>query len=169
MESEALGFRAGELRREDVRIALGDAYFTASELNVFVLGTAGQMSSACTVRLGWAPGGRGQHRVLLCPVCAGPSRVLRTDGRGGLRCRSCDRYRTRHQREKRRRDFRRLGGREADRLQRLLRRASSASPAALSRAGGLVGELVQADHDRLAALMANVDAALWLGKAAADG
>ena len=162
MVSEALGFRAGELRRDDVRVALGDNYFVACELNVFVLGAPGQMSSACSVRLGWNKGGRGQHRVLLCPGCGEPTRVLRSDGRGGLRCRSCDRYRTRHQREKRRRDYRRLGGREADRLLRLLHRASKASPAALSTAGKGVEALVQSDDDRVAALMANVDAALSL-------
>ena len=161
--------RLGEVRVSDFRAAIGSSCDGIGYVDVFVLGRPGEMSSACRVGLCRSRAGRGDHDLFRCPRCGRAKRILFTDGAGGLGCAVCARRLSRHRRDKHRQDFRRLGGREADRLHRLLHRASSASPAALRRAGGLVGEIVQADHDRLASLMASVDAALWLGEAGADG
>lgn len=155
MEFEALLPRFGELCRQDVRVVLGDAYETASTIKVLVLGRPGEMPSAGVVELGWSQGGRGQQRMLICPACGGGRRALHTDGIGGLRCAACLRLRTRHQLEKRRADFRDLGGREEDQLLRAVGHGNGGAHIAQ-----LAVRIVGADYARLDALRAKVRAAL---------
>ncbi len=149
MELEARFARFGEVRRGDVRAALGDDYETSSTVNVLALARPGQMPSAGVIELGWACSGRGRQRMLICPVCAQGRRTLHTDGRGGFGCAGCVRRRTRHQTEKRTVRYRDLGGREEDRLLRLLRHRTG--PDALSVPSALLEQLVQGDVARLRA------------------
>lgn len=144
MEIEAMFFRLGQLRREDVRAALAERYFKINELDVLVLGAAGELGASCTVHLGWSPGGRGKHRMILCPRCLAPKRVLLTDGSGSLACAQCLHHRTRRQRERHTADFRRLGGLAEDRL---LRAATRPHPA-VARLEELARELLEQDRAR---------------------
>ena len=155
MEIEAIGPRIGELRREDVRAGLGDAfYFSEDVVNVFVLGRAGEASSACAVTLCWSSAGRGQHRMLRCPLCRGAKRLLFTDGAGGLGCSKCLKRLTRHQRDKHRREYRRLGGRQEDQLLRLIGKPTRTTPAALEQARRLADQLADGDVGRLNEVLA---------------
>jgi hypothetical protein len=159
MGIEAIAPRLGFLAADDVRHARG---YEPDEVSVLVLGEPGGYSSACTVRLVRMQSGRGQHRALLCPMCLHPRRSLRTDNKGGLACGRCLGTRTRSQQEKHRRDFRSLGGREEDRLLKILARPNRPG-SVLAQSRILADELVRGDADRLAALLPQIEAALSLG------
>ncbi len=160
MRLEATLPRLGELRIEDVRRVLGDQVWTVDHVDVCVLAAPmGGVPSAQRIALGWKRSGRGDHRAMLCPACNLPKEILYTDGRGGLACASCSRRRTREQREVNMPAWKRLGGREEDRLLRLLQR-DGLSSAGLDRARALAEEIVHGDRDRLDALRPRIEAAL---------
>lgn len=161
METEVVVARqAGELRREDVRAALGDRYFTTARVRVTVLGQPGQPPAVTDVGLGWLPAGRaGAHRAVLCPDCSRPCRVLYVDGQGALGCAGCVGYLTRHQRLGASVDYRHGGGREEDRLLRILSRPGITA-AAIDEAQRLCRKLVEIDSSRARALLPMIMAAI---------
>lgn len=162
MGSEAIASKPGTLRIQDVRAALREDFRTAESATVFVVGTLDSGCAATPVRLGWMRGGRGDHRALVCGACGRTANCLHVDGRGGLACKRCCRKRTRRQQETHRRDFRRLGGKEEDRLLRIAAKRV-VTVGALEEAARLAEELVRGDEDRLAALLPTVQAALSRG------
>jgi hypothetical protein len=159
MRVEALLPRLGELRVEDVRLVLGATFWEACDIDAHVLAPVGGVPSSQRVALGWKRSGRGDHRALICPACHAPREILYTDGGGGLACAGCLKRRTREQQELNTRAWRQLGGREEDRLLRLLRRDRLPS-AGLDQARALAEEILCGDRDRLDALHPRIDAAL---------
>jgi hypothetical protein len=159
MRVEAHLPRLGELRVEDVRLVLGASFWDARDIEAHVLAPVGGVPSSQRVALGWKRSGRGDHRALICPVCHALKEILYTDGGGGLACAGCLKRRTREQRELNTRAWRKLGGREEDRLLRLLRR-DGLSSVGLDRARALAVEILRGDRDRLDALCPRIDAAL---------
>ncbi|WP_437656737.1 hypothetical protein [Sorangium sp. So ce1182] len=150
--------RLGELRVEDLRRVLGDQAWKVNHVDVCVLAPPGGVPAAQRVSLGRKRSGRGDHLAVLCPSCSRPKEILYVDGRGGLSCSVCSKRRTREQREVRTTAWK-LGGREEDRLLRLLQRDGLTS-AGLDRARALAEEIVRGDRDRIDALRPRIDAAL---------
>ncbi|WP_437763434.1 hypothetical protein WMF27_41005 [Sorangium sp. So ce281] len=150
--------RLGELRIEDVRRVLGDQIWKVNHVDVCVLAPPGGVPAAQRVSLGRKRSGRGDHLAVLCPSCGRPKEILYADGHGGLSCSICSRRRTREQREVRTTAWKH-GGREEDRLLRLLQRDGLPS-AGLDRARVLAEEIVRGDRDRFDALRPRIEAAL---------
>jgi hypothetical protein len=150
MEFEAIGTKLGRLTVRDVRTALDADFFTGSMVNVAVVGSAQQGAAIARIGLIWVRAGRGDHRMLQCPRCNSGCNQLHVVN-SQLVCARCGKRRTRQQLEKRRRDFRRLGGLEEDRVLRLLATKPD-SPTVLSHARLLARNLAQSDTARVRAL-----------------
>lgn len=133
----------GEVRVRDARAALADAFASAPHVDLLVLARDGGTPVVCRVELVELVSGPHTHRVFACPACQAAVRLL-IARRGSLRCRACDRTRTRRQLERTRADWRRLGGMDEDAVLRLLS-APGASAAKRSRAARLAHEIASAD------------------------
>ena len=149
---EVFSLRIGELRVGDVLDVVGTDVVEV-ELLAVVLGRDGQAPATGRVGVRRHRAGRAYHFMLTCPSCSSPVRVLHNDGAQGIGCRGCAAHRTRHQQQKRRLDYRQLGGREEDRLLRLLR-TSNGNQARRRRARRLARSLAQADHLRVDVVVA---------------
>ena len=155
--------RIGELRIEDLRRVLGDEVWKVRGVDVCVLAADAGLPSVQRVVLGWKRSGRGEHRAVVCPNCRRPKEILYADGAGGLACSICSKRRTREQREACLAVWK-LGGREEDRLLRLLERDHVTS-AGLEHARVLANEIKRGDLDRLKALGSKIKAALTVTEA----
>ncbi len=142
--------RAGELRSRDVRALYGEILHTLPHVDVLVLDIEGRVPVAARVALVSVTAGARTHRILVCPRCE-KARYLLVARHGELRCRTCDRTRTRRQLERTTADWRRRGAREEDRLLRLLSRPTL-SRTNLRLARAFVDGLVAADRARLGEL-----------------
>lgn len=158
MDGEAIFMKPGEITIANIRAALGDTFMNVSEAAVFVLGRPGELSTACAVRFGWLPSGRGEHKVLICPKCDFPKRTLLTDGKGGLSCIDCLGRRTRHQQEKHLKDYRRLGGRQEDRFLNQIIQARNLSASGLWSVWLLKRALIRGDQYRAAIVQHKITA-----------
>jgi hypothetical protein len=157
MTTEVAAAQLGVLRSEDVRYALGDEFHTARSVEVLVA-TATGLPFAGVVLLADKPSGRGDHRALRCPACGMPRfRLYARDGRLG--CGGCMRVHVRRNIERTCASWSR-GGREEDRLLRLVAGRSRPTPAAIDRGLRLAHELVSGDEDRAGAAIQRGEAAL---------
>jgi hypothetical protein len=157
MEMEVTSPRRGELRTRDVRAVFGPAFLELDSVSVLVLDQYGSTPIATTVELIDMPGGRGAHRAFVCQGCREPRRLLLAR-QGKLQCRTCHRFRSRHQAERTLADWRRRGGREEDALFRLLRPGPALTITKVTQAIVLAKEIVAADRMRLTDLQENVAA-----------
>lgn len=133
----------GEVRVRDARAALGDAFASYPYVDLLVLARDGGTPIACRVELVDLVSGPRTHRVFACPACQAAVRLL-IARRGRLRCRACDRTRTRRQLERTRADWRRLGGIDEDAMLRLLS-APGASDEKRSRGACLAHQIAVGD------------------------
>lgn len=138
--------RRGELSIRDLKEVYGSTLGSMSDVDVLVLDESGGMPIATRVELGRRPWGCNARPAVVCPTCFEPKDRLIARG-GRFQCIRCHGYLTRHQQEKHRAAWVRMGAREEDRVLRLLR--PSRGDAELDAARGLVQELVAADHARL--------------------
>ena len=140
--------RLGILTIGDVKAALGRQFGTARTVEVLVPSSTG-MPFAGVVGLTEKPSGRGMHRALSCPLC-GLARLQLFVRNGRLGCVRCMRVHPRRNVERTTASWTR-GGREEDRLVRMVAGRSRPTSAALGRAGRLARDLVLGDEDRAAA------------------
>lgn len=133
----------GEVRVRDARVAMGAGFLVAPWVDLLVLARDGGTPVACRVDLVELVSGPRTHRVFACPACRSAVRLL-IARRGRLRCRACDRTRTRRQLERTRADWRRLGGSDEDALLRLLS-APRSSDAKRAEAARLAERITDAD------------------------
>ncbi len=140
MTFEVMGLEIGLLKVRDLRAA-SHVGRPGSRVGVLVLGLCGEPPFVGDVFLTSKRSGRGDHLALLCLTCARACSVLylRARKRG---CAGCSRHRTRRQTERTLASWRR-GGREEDRLLRIVGRGGSTE--LLRR---LVDEIVAGDNDR---------------------
>jgi hypothetical protein len=157
MRSGVATARLGVLDIRDVRDALGEEFHTAKTIEVLVA-TARGLPFAGVVALVQKPSGRGSHRALACPQC-GESRFKLHVRDGKLGCEDCFRVHARRCTERTCASWN-MGGREEDRLLRLVDGRSRPTSAALERARDLARELVQGDEDRAMAAMQVAGAAI---------
>jgi hypothetical protein len=154
--SEVIVPRLGELRSRDLVAAYGNALAGMQHVDVLVLAAEGPV--AARVELGRLASGPSVHTGLVCQGCQRVVLLLVVRDRE-LRCRACLKLRTNRQRERTTAAWRRRGGREADRLLRLV-----ASPTLhltrgrLAEARDLVKKIVEADVARVAALKGELEA-----------
>lgn len=141
--------RRGELTTRDLRAALGAELAGLQRVDVLVLDAEGRSPLAVSIELTRVRAGWSKRCALRCPTCEQARHLLL--GRGGkVQCSGCHRLRTRRQTERTCSDFVRRGGREEDRLLRLLLpRAKGAARANLERARLLAERLVTLDRDRV--------------------
>jgi hypothetical protein len=151
----------GRLAMADIRALLGRELKTVVSVGVMVLDPDGGLPFVGYVELGWKPSGHGQHRALVCPRCRRCLLVLHTDGVGGIACAPCLKKLSRRNRERTTTAWNELGGREEERLFRLIRRRDH-------RAAGALAELLRGDADRLAAMMPRIEAALTVADVEAN-
>lgn len=137
-------FRAGEIRISDLRLVYRDALLSMRSVAVTVLGEETRLAAA-EIQLTRASFGSGWRVLMLCPRCQSRAQVLLAR-RGMLLCSRCQPRRTRHQMEARRAAWTRLGGREEDRLIRLLTASRSEMHLAEARSSAL--RLLEADRVR---------------------
>jgi hypothetical protein len=152
MTFEVMGTEIGALRIRDVRRALPDGR-PGDDIAVLVLGPHGEPPFIGEVKLTSKRSGRGEHLALLCPACATPRAVLYSR-RGSVACAGCTRRRTRQQTERTLASWKR-GGREEDRLLRLIGRRRS-----LDEMRALVDEIVEGDVDRAHVVLDSYNAAV---------
>lgn len=151
---------------EDLVSVYGAGLREMDHVDVLVLAVDGGAPVAARVELLDVPSGHGMHRVLVCAGCQKSTRLLVARA-GTLRCRACLSLRTNHQRWRSLADWRRRGGREADRLLRLLAHPTRHVTAAkVVEARQLLREIVEADHARLARLQEDLAAVLLCIQAA---
>ena len=137
--------RKGEVRTSDLRLIHGAAILTMPNVDVVVVADAGAPIAArielTTVAFGWT-----KRRAFVCPACGEPRHVLRSQ-EGQLRCNRCRdyRHRTRRQTERTCASFRRIGGREEDRLLRLLLPTGRRATNRMTEARRLVDALITMD------------------------
>jgi len=140
----------GVLDVTDLRGAFGSDHLTLDAVDVVVLDADAGTPFVGRVALGRKRSGPGEHLVLVCPRCEQGRLKLVTDGLGGVACQQCLAVRTRAQLECHTSRFGRLGGRQEDRILRLLDGRRRWSAGGLERARGLADELRRID-DSLAA------------------
>ena len=154
MAFEAMSPRRGEVRVRDLRASLGDHLAELEYVDILVVAEDGMVVTA-RVELTTVRSGPSTRRTFICPACAEPRHLLLAR-EGTLRW--SRHHRTRRQTERNRADFRRMGGREEDRLLRLLlspwRRRTSTR---LTEARRLLNVLIQADRERVALLREKLD------------
>jgi len=145
------GLEVGVLRIADVAAALGPDFPLAKTIEVLVPTTDG-LPFAGVVRLVDKPSGLGTHHALACPQCGAPKfKLLVFDG-GRLGCSKCAHKHPRRNAERTCASWN-LGGREEDRLLRLVAGRSKPTTVAVERAVRLAHELVHGDEDRAAAVL----------------
>jgi hypothetical protein len=159
-ESKVHSPRLGVLRVSDVAARFGAAITTRTAVAVRILTAEGRPPFIGEVTLGRKRSGRGEHLALQCPACHSGCGVLVIDGAGRLRCRRCAKSRTRHQSEKALTWWKDHGGRENDRVLRLVGGPGLKVEGTYRRALRLVADLLQADRVRTADLRQRVEAAL---------
>lgn len=151
------GLELGVLNIADVAVALGTDFQTAETIEVLVVSAVG-MPFAGIVRLVWKPSGPGWHRALACPQCGEPKFKLFVFDSGRLGCSECARRRPRRIVERTCASWTR-GGREEDRLLRLVAGRGRPTTVAVEQGHRLAREVVRGDEDR-------AGAALQVGEAA---
>jgi hypothetical protein len=152
LASEVAVPRPGELRVEDLTAVYGAGLREMDHVDVLVLAVDGGAPVVGRVQLVNVPSGHGMHGALVCAACEKSTRLLVARA-GTLRCRACVGLRTNHQRLRSLADWRRRGGREADRLLRLLAHPTRhVTPAKVAEARQLLREIIDADHARMALL-----------------
>lgn len=144
---EAIAPRRGEIRTRDLRVALGTYPNVPDVIDVVVISEEGTPITArialTTVPFGWT-----RRQAFVCPGCQ-DARHLLLARRGRVQCSRCHRRRSRSQMEKHRADWNRRGGKEEDKILRLLLRTPSATALGLKEARRLVRTLLDADRARL--------------------
>jgi hypothetical protein len=148
------------LRISDVAARFGAAITTRRVVAVRVLTAEGGPPFFGEVKLGRKRSGRGEHLALQCPACQSGCRVLVVDGEGRLRCRRCAKSRTRHQSEKALTWWKDHGGREHDRVLRLVGGPGLKVEGTYRRAQRVIADLVEADRVRTADLRQCIETAL---------
>ena len=143
--------RPGELRTRDLRAVYGSELLRMTDVDVLVLDAEHGVPVAGRIELADVRCGPGTRRELVCPKCRAGRYVLLARS-GVLACGRCHRARTRHQRERTLADWYRRGGREEDRLLRLLSPTAGRTPAKLEMARQLTFDIVSADRARLLGL-----------------
>jgi hypothetical protein len=147
--------RKGELSTRDLRSVYGGDLRKMSDVGVLVLDEDQGVPVAACVALAERRWGWSRRKALVCPSCAEHKDALLARA-GRLQCTGCHRRLTRQQREKKTADWVRRGGREEDRVLRLLRPAVNPSDARFGEARRLALEIVAADHARLDELQRRV-------------
>jgi len=148
MASEVAAPRLGELRSSDLVAAYGRSLVNMAHVNVLVLSTNGAV--AARVELGPLRSGIRIHTALVCDGCGRVVRHLMVQDRE-LRCRRCSKVITNHQRGRTTADWCRRGGREADRLLRLVANpARRLTPRKLDEARRLARQIIDTDWARVA-------------------
>lgn len=145
MTFEVMGLEVGVLRMRDLRLAVRDLR-AGHPIAVLVLGASGESPFVGPVTLTTKRSGHSEHPAFLCTSCGSARRILYLHG-GALACATCAGARTRRQRERTLASWRR-GGKEEDRLMRLVRRGGR-----VSRMRALVDEIVAGDTDRAAVIV----------------
>jgi hypothetical protein len=145
----------GEVRLRDARAVHGHAFNGLDYVDVLVLDIEGRSPVVGRIELVDVPGGRGMRRGFVCPRCHESTRLLVARA-GELRCRICDRRRSRRQLERTRADWRRRGGCEEDQLLRLLSRPKLTT-GGLDQAREVARQILDDDRLRLQGLMANIE------------
>ena len=152
MTFEVMGLEIGTLRVRDVRAGATGAR-PGAHVGVLVLGSDGEPPFVGAVALATKRSGHSDHLALLCPLCCHARSVLYVRA-GRLACAACGRRRTRRQSERTLATWK-MGGREEDRLLRLVGRGR---PVEQLRA--LIDELVNGDLDRAAVASDNFHTAI---------
>jgi hypothetical protein len=149
----------GELRVGDVQTVLGGGARAGASIEVLILAVDDGAPFVGSVSLGLMRKGRTMHLGLVCAACRLANRSLFVGEDNKLGCRRCLHRLTRHQAERTLRTWRKCGGREEDRLQRLIRRGDT-TPAGLRAARRLGVELLEGDRDRTSSAIELATAAL---------
>lgn len=157
MTTEVGSSQLGVLRIEDVRCVLGDEFATARTVQALVACSVG-LPFAGVVLLVDKPSGRGSHRAFACPSCGTP-RFRLYARHGHLGCERCMRIYARRSVERTCASWSR-GGREEDRLVRLVAGRSKPTTTAIDQAQHLARELVLADENRASAAIQFSETAL---------
>jgi hypothetical protein len=157
MRTGVAAIHLGVLTIGDVRAALGRRFGTTRTVEVLVPSATG-LPFAGVLALITKPSGRAEHAALACPLC-GQARFRLYVRRGRLGCASCVRVHPRRNVERTMASWTR-GGREEDRLLRLVAGRGRPTTAALGRAGRLARDLVLGDEDRAGAAIQVARAAL---------
>jgi len=144
---EAIAPRRGEVRTRDLRAVYGRQLAELRHVDVVVVAEAGVPVTA-RLEIVDVACGHGTRRAIRCPACGQPRHVL-VALEGALRCTRCHRHRTRHQLERHLANWNRRGGKEEDKVLRLLLRTPSATPEGMQEARRLVHLLLDADRARL--------------------
>ena len=152
----------GLVRVKHLRATLGGEAKDATVVELVVV--AGEVARE-RVDLVSKVSGRARHVAFRCPRCGEPRAVLYAEGGGRLSCGPCSGHKTRHQLESSRTDWKENAVDCEDRLFRDLM-TKGHTPAGLRSLRRLVDEIVGGDHDRLAAAMQMVGAALLVADAA---
>ncbi len=150
-------FQLGVLTIADVLGSLDEDSAVPQTVEALVVPQSG-MPFVGVVVLTKKPSGPGEHHALQCPTCTQPSLRLYVYGNGRLGCASCARRHPRRNAESNCTSWS-LGGREEDRLLRLIAGRSRPTNAAIEDGLRLLHELSLGDQDRAAA-------AIQLGTAA---
>ncbi len=150
----------GVLNVTDVVAAVGPAIATRASVGVLVLSSDAGAPFIGEIAMVRKRSGRAEHVALQCPGCGAGRQVLLLDGEARLRCRGCVKSRTKHQSEHSLTSWKHHGGREHDRIMRLVAGRGLKVEGTYRRARRRVDELLLADADRMAALREKVDAAM---------
>jgi hypothetical protein len=153
---------AGLVRVEHLRGALG---VRVAELDAVELVVIAGVVARQRIELVRKVSGRGRHVAFQCPRCLEPRAVLHAEGGGRLSCAACSGYKTRHQRESSRTEWEQNALDHEDRLFRTLQKRNLTLTGLVSLRR-LINEIVDGDHDRLAATMQAVTDALIVADAA---
>lgn len=145
MTFEVIGLEVGILRMRDLRLA-GRGLRAGDQVGVLVLGHTGDPAFVGGVTITAKRSGHSEHCALQCGLCSKPRQVLYLR-EGALACATCSRRRTRRQTERTLATWR-MGGREEDRLLRLVGRGGS-----LAVLRALADEIVAGDADRAAVVV----------------
>jgi hypothetical protein len=167
-ESEVQSPRLGVLRVSDVAARFGAAITARRAVAVRVLMAEGGPPFIGEVKLCRKRSGRGEHLTLQCPACQSGCGVLVVDGGGRLRCRRCAKSRTEHQSQKGLTWWKDHGGREHDRVLRLVGGPGLKVEGTYRRAQRLIADLLEADWVRTADLRQRIEKALTAGPVSRD-
>ena len=142
MTFEVIGLEVGILRMRDLRDA-ARGLRAGHRVGVLVLGACGGPPFVGAVTITTKRSGRSEHQALRCDSCGKPRHVLYLRA-GVLGCATCARRRTRRQAERTLATWR-MGGREEDRLLRMVGRGYP-----LAVLSALADEIMEGDADRAA-------------------
>lgn len=139
---EVMGLEVGILRMRDLRDA-ARGLRAGHRVGVLVLGACGEPPFVGPVTITTKRSGHSEHPALRCDSCGKPRHVLYLRA-GVLGCATCARRRTRRQAERTLATWR-MGGREEDRLLRMVGRGYP-----LAVLSALADEITEGDADRAA-------------------